>query len=82
MEILSKQKLVFSPKLALSLILITFIAISSIYSILTPTFEGPDEDAHYRYSIWLFNPELRPSLTHSLYNSVSSAITVAKRRLR
>jgi hypothetical protein len=56
------------------LIILTFVIFALAYSLLTPTFEGPDEDAHYRYSIWLFNPELRPSLTHAIYNHVAQPL--------
>ena len=61
-------------KICFLLILVTFVGFALTYSILTPTHEGPDEDAHYRYSIWLFNPELRPDLTTLLYNSVAQPL--------
>jgi hypothetical protein len=42
-------------------ILVNFISIAITYSLLTPSFEGPDEGNHYLNSIWLFNENLRPS---------------------
>ncbi len=74
MNVFQKPKVVLNPKICFILIIIVFIIFSSSYSILTPAFEGPDEDAHYRYSIWLFNPELRPDQTYSLYTNVAQPL--------
>ena len=70
----SKQKIIFSNNFLLGLILAVFIIIALSYSMLTPSFEGPDEDAHFHYSIWIFNSELRPDQTFNLYTFVAQPL--------
>ena len=50
---------------ALATVLILFAALSILYNVSTPLFEGPDEAAHYHYVKYLADGRGLPALGHS-----------------
>lgn len=48
------------PQLPLAGLLIAFVALALFYSIIIPIFEGPDEDAHFRYAKYIADQRAFP----------------------
>ena len=54
------------------LILVIFVIFATTYSLVTPSFEGPDEDSHFFYSYYLVNEDLTKTYKSSIYTKIGS----------